>query len=160
MEISLKTHTIQLPTPRFNQPQRFSSLTRAFRFVTFHVSFNILRSASESLTVTFWVVKETGREPDTYDFCGLARAEDISLLEVGFKFYSSRVDSDVWRTCCLWYLSARRIPRVYTSLSELTVFGSAKLSIIHFLVSSLVRRKAMVFSSSLPSTSEGSLNPW
>ena len=56
--------------------------------------------------------------------------------------------------------NVRKASHAYASVSESIVLGSAKLLVIHCLMSSLVRRKVSVFSSSLPSASEGSLNPW
>ena len=76
------------------------------------------------------------------------------------KYYNKDCNITViFKPCCL-LPTLHRIMCFHASLCEINVFGSAKLSVIHRLMSSLVRRKAMVFSSSLPSTSEGSLNPW
>jgi len=65
----------------------------------------------------------------------------------------------IFKSCCL-LPSSCRILCFYVPLWEPTVFRSAKFSITHCLMSSPVRRKAFNFSSSLPSISEGSSNPW
>jgi len=79
---------------------------------------------------------------------------------VSIQYYNRNCNITViFKSCCL-LPSSSRILCFYVSLRELAVFRSAKLSITHCLMSSLVRRKAFNFSSSLPSTSEGSSNPW